>query len=151
MEMRNRQITTAHLFEIPLCQLILIGLGKMIQLSDNLLLQLICYIIALHSSLHPTHNGTKAHTKHAAIQFYKPIFFASYYMNINFCCPKQGFQLTVAGLPPPQPCTVYSYLQDANLPYLCILLLLQFLSLPLLCSEISSVVHCSCLCYCLWH
>ena len=100
MEMRNRQITIAHLFEIPLCQLILIGLGKMIQLSDNLLLQLICYIIALHSSLHPTHNGTKAHTKHAAIQFYKPIFFASYYMNINFCCPKQGFQLTVAGLPP---------------------------------------------------
>jgi len=27
--MRNRQITTAHLFEIPLCQLILIGLGEM--------------------------------------------------------------------------------------------------------------------------
>ena len=109
-------------------------------LTDNLLLQLICYIIALHCSLHPTQNGTKAHTKHAAITFYKPIFFTFYYMNINFCWAKQGFQLTVAELPPTptppppphNPSIASSYLQDAKLPDLWIPLLLELLFLAFL-------------------
>jgi hypothetical protein len=59
------------------------------------------------------------------------------YMNIAFCWPEQGFQLTLAGLlvtnsyHPPQPSIANSYMQDAKLPDLCILLPLEFLFLVL--------------------
>jgi hypothetical protein len=59
------------------------------------------------------------------------------YMNIAFCWPQQGFQLTLTGLVvtnsyhPPHLSIANSYLQDAKLPDLCVPLPLELLFLVL--------------------